>query len=567
MHKIIYSLLFIYVVSLFSSEAQEPVKDFAGGKGTTESPYLIENPSQLSKIRNYTGAGFNGVHFKLTRNIEFKKSDFELNGEFYNSGKGWEPIGNEQKKFEGIFEGAGKTIVGLRSGERKIMGLFGMVRGGVIKNLTLRKCEYLLQNGKMSVSVGGIVAIMERTTVDHCRFMGKMTIINEESSEIGGIVGGFHSGEVSCCFSQVEIKAESARKNKLDVGGIAGIVYDPIGVRDCYADVSLKCSGDGSVGGIVGRGQCMNGRSSIVRCYVKGDIFVTTCVGGIAGGVESAYAVTNNFTDLKIIERKDNTEYGYNLKRVAGWLGASRKLNNNYASSAIVLKGRREKLEENLQGMDGMQSQDYTKKEFWENLGFVFGNSTQAPWVFTKGSLSLYGFDDSPVRPNIAETSIDTSTGLGASFFSMKKIYDNECVKLKMEAQNNKTLLLKELINSYDSLLSKELDRIGDTNLELAAAIQLEQGKLKQADAYSFSDTKGIPEITKLRKPFGGRLIVLELESAEKLKKAEDALVLKYIKALSDLQKKSVQNKDFALALHIKKEIDFFINESGSSQE
>lgn len=569
MKKLIYFLLSTCVINVFSVLAQDPLKDFAGGEGTKESPYLIESASQLSRVRNYTGEGFSGIYFKMTQDIEFTKTDFESKGEFYNKGKGWEPIGNEQQKFEGIFDGGGKTIKGLISCDRETMGLFGVTRKGVIKNVSLIGCEYFFQNGKFKICVGGIVSDLNESIVDHCRFIGKITIRNEEYSRIGGIVGNLTSGdgEIRCCFARAEIKAESLSKSAIDAGGIVGSISDGVGLKDCYADVTIICSGNGSVGGIAGMASCYYSGCSIVRCYVKGNISVGSNVGGIIGGVAGPYAVSNNFAALKTIIRKKNSEFGNAVGRVVGWVYVPKIIKNNYVFPAMVIRGKPEKVEDSLNSRDGIRSHDYEKKEFWESLGFVFGNTSDAPWVFTKGFPILYGFEEDMRPVVVKEERVVDSSENGGAFQSMRKVYESECDKLKKGAESNRTLFINELVSSYDTLLSKELNRIGDTNLELAAAIQFEQGKLKQPDSYSFTNTGGIPEISKLRKPLGERLTLFEKENEGKLKRAQEALDLKYMKALSALQKKSTQNKEYAQALQIKKEIDRLIKGSSSSEE
>lgn len=551
------AILFSLVVTL----GQEPLKDFAGGEGTVERPYLIENASQLAKVKKYTGERFSRIHFKLTKSIEFKKADFEPNGEFYNKGKGWEPIGNKEQGFESIFDGNGYTIKGLISRDWGKMGLFGVARRATIKNVILQECEYYFEKGNVFVCVGGVVGQGIQSVVEHCRFTGKITIRNESNSKIGGIVGDFSYGKISCCFAGVAINAQSLSDNELEAGGIVGYITGGDGIKDCYAEVVIKTSGSGSVGGIAGEAKCYDsdkGTSNIIRCYVKGTVNVSggSNVGGIVGYVYGSYIITNNFSALTTIERKKSQEYDYYyIGKVVGRALASNVLKNNYVFPAMVMKGKRDREQDSSKGTDGMRSHDYEKKDFWESLGFVFGNGPDAPWVFRKNFPILYGFEEGMS----SDKSPPVASGAGASFQNMKKVFDNECLKQKKEAQDKRTLFVKELESNYDALLTKEMNRIGETNLELAAAIQLEQSKLKQAESYSFADTEGAPEIVKLRAPFAVSINAFEKENAGKLKKEEEALVLKYAKALSALQKKCTQNKDFAQALEIKKEIDSVI--------
>ena len=54
------------------------VPEFAGGAGTPEDPFLVENADQLNQVRRFTTA-----HFKLN-------NDIDLGTPPYNEGKGWD---------------------------------------------------------------------------------------------------------------------------------------------------------------------------------------------------------------------------------------------------------------------------------------------------------------------------------------------------------------------------------------------------------------------------------------------------------------------------------------------
>ena len=49
----------------------------------------------------------------LMNDIIFEDSDYKKGGSFYNSGKGWEPIGTTDTPFTGIFDGNGYVIKNL----------------------------------------------------------------------------------------------------------------------------------------------------------------------------------------------------------------------------------------------------------------------------------------------------------------------------------------------------------------------------------------------------------------------------------------------------------------------
>lgn len=207
------------------------------GSGTESDPYQIGTAEQLKRFRDIVnGAGGqtqNRVAYAvLTANID-------LNNE------PWTPIGNYTEKnkiyYEGTFDGGGHTISGLNvTGNFRYASLFGAVKGGTIKNLTVA--------GKVSPSnpqciVGGIVGYASNAVIkncsNHCSVTGRTTSI------IGGIAGFNSSGAIIDCYN---------------VGTISGINYAE------------------AIGGIVG-----SNSGTISNCYNVGTVSNDTSVGEIAG--------------------------------------------------------------------------------------------------------------------------------------------------------------------------------------------------------------------------------------------------------------------------------------------
>ena len=207
------------------------------GSGTESDPYQISTAAQLKRFRdivNGTGGQTQnrGAYAVLTANID-------LNNE------PWTPIGNytegNQIYYEGTFDGGGHTISGLNvTGEFVYAGLFGTVKDGTIKSLTVA--------GKVSPSnsqciVGGIVGYASNAVIkncsNHCSVTGRTTSI------IGGIAGFNSSGAIIDCYN---------------VGTISGINYAE------------------AIGGIVG-----SNSGTISNCYNVGTVSNDKSVGEIAG--------------------------------------------------------------------------------------------------------------------------------------------------------------------------------------------------------------------------------------------------------------------------------------------
>lgn len=232
------------------------------GSGTKNDPYQISTADQLKLFRDIVnGAGGQtqnrGAYAVLTTNID-------LNNE------PWTPIGNytegNQIYYEGTFDGGGHTISGLNvTGEFVYAGLFGTVKDGTIKSLTVA--------GKVSPSiiqciVGGIVGYASSAVIkncsNHCSVTGRTTSI------IGGIAGFNSSGAIIDCYN---------------VGTISGINYAE------------------AIGGIVG-----SNSGTISNCYNVGTVSNDTSVGEIAGHnfdtVENCYYLAG--TNLNAVGKNNS---------------------------------------------------------------------------------------------------------------------------------------------------------------------------------------------------------------------------------------------------------------------
>ena len=264
---------------------------YMDGLGTAAYPYQISTADQLKLFRdivNGTGdqAQNRGAYAVLTANID-------LNNE------PWTPIGpSESGSYTGTFDGGGHTISGLNvTGEFVYAGLFGTVKDGTIKSLTVA--------GKVSPSnsqciVGGIVGYASNAVIkncsNHCSVTGRTTSI------IGGIAGFNSSGAIIDCYN---------------VGTISGINYAE------------------AIGGIVG-----SNSGTISNCYNVGTVSNDTSVGEIAGHnsdtVENCYylagtnlnAVGQNNSNGNITKTESKTAANFANDTVLALLKAGQRDNN-----------------------------------------------------------------------------------------------------------------------------------------------------------------------------------------------------------------------------------------------
>lgn len=156
---------------------------FTGGSGTESDPFIIGTSGQLGYLAELSrGEGsLSGKHFALDGDIILG------DGETSNL---WIPIGTAEKPFEGVFDGRGYSVTGLKVENSDCAGLFGAVKNARIYNLTL---EGRVSGG----AAGGICGSAENSVIENSVFTGEV----RGSVCTGGIVGTVFGGAVSNCLS------------------------------------------------------------------------------------------------------------------------------------------------------------------------------------------------------------------------------------------------------------------------------------------------------------------------------------------------------------------------------
>lgn len=180
------------------------------------------------------------------------------------TGIDWTPIGAEfGKRYTGIFDGNNCTITGLtvNQSEKNYVGLFGYIRGGVVKNLTVKNptiygSQYV--GGVVGYNQGGTITgcKVEKGTINGVNYVGGVAGSNNIGStitacyhvdgwitglrSIGGVVGS-NDGTVTACYH-----AYGAIQGNLDIGGVAG-ENDRGTVNACYWTGSPAKDGAGAI--------------------------------------------------------------------------------------------------------------------------------------------------------------------------------------------------------------------------------------------------------------------------------------------------------------------------------
>ena len=237
------------------------------GKGTLLEPYIIRSASDLRTLQYMftTGNSFKGNIFKLNADIDMTNEP-EM-----------EDIGSSTSPFDGIFDGGGHYIRGLKS---NCGDLFYMVTG-TVKNLALYDAQSLS---------------------DH-QFFGLAHYVGKSDTECGSIENCFVSSDAS-----VKVYNDAATGNT-QIGGICCLLRSGSSISNCYyTGTATLANADGggsstlvaSVGGIATNAEQ---GSTISNCYAVIGYNASNDVKAYLGGIvaeDGTPTLQNNFYHIDI---------------------------------------------------------------------------------------------------------------------------------------------------------------------------------------------------------------------------------------------------------------------------
>lgn len=222
---------------------------FAGGDGTSASPYRIETAQQLQQMAEYpTG------YFQLAADIDL-------------AGVEWQPVGDSLTPFEGVLDGDGHTVSNLTLAldGQDMVGLFGRIGvGGQVEELTL---ENVTVSGQDNV---GALAGMNGGSIEYCQLVGDNTVAGRKA--VGGLVGDNWTGRIEGCVADADVTANTKG------GVLAGDSSNSKAIQSSAAFGSV--TGGQLVGGITGS----SAYSSVTSCYAV--VQVNGQGGGAVGEVQ-----------------------------------------------------------------------------------------------------------------------------------------------------------------------------------------------------------------------------------------------------------------------------------------
>lgn len=237
--------------------------------GSSEAKaYLITTAAGLNLLAGEVNTGNNqeGKFFKLGGNITYTHAtDWNDASSTENN---YIPIGSSQMPFKGTFDGQGNTISGIRiykggssESDDSSLGLFGFIRSGTVKNVTLSDTRITGYRW-----IGSIAGDNYYSTIINCNVANNVCIHAVVSGAYGhgGIVGYNYSynssATISGCTSSVQMTLADGLTNVHIRGGIVGwnaqsFFNSPSVISDCLVIGATIMKNDGNnnnVGAIAG---------------------------------------------------------------------------------------------------------------------------------------------------------------------------------------------------------------------------------------------------------------------------------------------------------------------------
>lgn len=288
---------FLYAKNLTSIPAEgdtvyiKDATDLYALQTLVNSGYLL-NADGSKNFLSTTGISFEGVTFEQLEDIDLTTND---------NTKKWVPIGKTNSTyvptsypFSGNYAGNNKTInilMSYSSGTELTLGLFGYVKNGSVKDITVS--GNITTDGDSTVKLAaGVVSYLEGGIVDGC--VNDVIIVIKDTvsgAKIGGIVAEAMTGsKITNCISKNFVSVANANTT-VCMGGIAGSAYGTL-IDNVKNEKKIVCSSDSGVtaetGGIVGY-LC---DSKIYNSINRGQVLLLS--DGHAGGIVGSLFGTEN---------------------------------------------------------------------------------------------------------------------------------------------------------------------------------------------------------------------------------------------------------------------------------
>ena len=222
-------------IAALQAVAAETTNKQPKGEGTKESPYQITSAEELAWFRDTVNNGKTKIHARLLHDIDLKNVS-------------WEPIGTQEKPYNGTFDGNAYTISNFWLGDYtkpdpiSEKGLFGRIGlGGTIQDLVV-KVDYMgstMNANNFNVTKCGLIAAYNGGTIQRCS--ARVNYMLYVTGEFG-VIAYHNSGTIENCLSAVGAGASSILIP--ENASAAGIAYENSGtIKNCLFDGKLRTDG------------------------------------------------------------------------------------------------------------------------------------------------------------------------------------------------------------------------------------------------------------------------------------------------------------------------------------
>ncbi|MGO5164329.1 MULTISPECIES: hypothetical protein [unclassified Candidatus Paralachnospira] len=275
--------------------------------------FLISTGAELAWFAKEVNSGNGRINARLEKNIYLNN---------YNTRYLWMMIGDTTAHpFRGSFDGNGKRINYMRvrittdDMSRPYGGLFGVIDGGVVKDLTVMgSVEHAFGNyGKFGAydetacGSGAIAGYLKNGQIIRCTNKTTTTMEGETMNRNAGGIVGLCKGQVIRCVNQGVITTQ-VHMAQNQIGGIVGLLYGEQ-AQILYSVNKGEVQGYFTVGGIAG---AVKYGAEIRNCCNYGTIVGNSILGGIAGKIGGTGTASDGTAKQSVISTV------YNLGSIEG---------------------------------------------------------------------------------------------------------------------------------------------------------------------------------------------------------------------------------------------------------
>ncbi len=188
------------------------------------------------------------------------------------------PIGTTEVAFSGTFDGNGKVIDNLTIDGTAKVGLFGVLNGATVKNVTFKNADISAQGGYAGVLAGQVTgeASVSGITVDGAK-------VTTSDLYAGAVFGAVDSNTAKLTVSGIKVKNSKLESEANYVGALAGRVNGDASIMDITV-ADFTASGASYVAGVAGLIKSENGVTLRNVNVTDANISGVSEISGVAGG-------------------------------------------------------------------------------------------------------------------------------------------------------------------------------------------------------------------------------------------------------------------------------------------